>query len=113
MDATSPQTEVWREGWDINHADELEWLPWGEGGARAKILGIADGYVVALVEADAGYQGTPHEHAYAEFFYLIDGDVTNQGETMTAGDGYAAAAGSRHDQFEANTPARYLSIFKL
>ena len=74
-------------------------MPWGEGGARAKILGVADGYVVALVEADAGYQGTPHEHAHAEFFYLIDGDVTNQGTTMTAGDGYAAAAGSRHDEF--------------
>ena len=100
-------------GWDINHADGLEWLPWGGGGARAKILGSADGYVVALVEAEAGYQGTPHEHANAEFFYLIDGEVTNQGETMRAGDGYAAAAGSRHDEFRADAPARYISIFKL
>jgi hypothetical protein len=113
MEATSPQYEISHEGWDINHADQLEWVPWGEGGARAKILGLADGYVVALVEADAGYQGTPHEHAHAEFFYLIDGHVTNQGTAMTAGDGYAAGAGSRHDQFQADTPARYLSIFKL
>jgi hypothetical protein len=113
MEATSPPTEVSHEGWDINHADQLEWLPWGEGGARAKILGSADGYFVALVEADAGYHGTPHEHAFAEFFYLIDGEVTNQGTAMSAGDGYAAAAGSRHDQFRADTPARYLSIFKL
>ena len=113
MEATKPQTEMSHEGWDINHADGLEWVPWGEAGARAKILGAADGYVVALVEADAGYEGTPHDHAYAEFFYLIEGDVTNQGTAMTAGDGYAAAAGSRHDQFRAETPARYLSIFKL
>ena len=88
-------------------------MPWGEAGARAKILGAADGYIVALVEADAGYQGTPHEHAHAEFFYLVDGDVTNQGRPMAAGDGYAAAAGSRHDQFRTDTPARYISIFKL
>ena len=113
METTSPNTGVSLDGWDINHADQLDWVPWGEGGARAKILGVADGYVVALVEADAGYRGTPHEHAYAEFFYLIDGRVTNQGTAMTAGDGYAAAAGSRHDHFQADTPARYLSIFKL
>jgi hypothetical protein len=101
------------DGWDINHADELDWVPWGGGGARAKVLGTADGYVVALVEADDGYQGTQHEHADAEFFYLIDGEVTNQGETMRAGDGYAAAAGSRHDEFRADAPSRYISIFKL
>ena len=101
------------DGWDINHADELEWVPWGGGGARAKILGNADGYVVALVEAEAGYQGTPHEHANAELFYLVDGEVKNQGVTMLAGDGYAAGSGSRHDEFRADTPARYVSIFKL
>jgi mannose-6-phosphate isomerase-like protein (cupin superfamily) len=109
----TPRTELSLEGWDINHADQLDWVPWGEGGARAKILGAADGYVVALVEADAGYRGTPHEHAHAEFFYLIDGSVTNQATAMTAGDGYAAAAGSRHDDFHTETGARYLSIFKL
>jgi len=113
METTSSNPGVSLDGWDINQADQLDWVPWGEGGARAKILGVADGYVVALVEADAGYQGTPHEHAHAEFFYLIEGHVTNQGTVMTAGDGYAAAAGSRHDQFGADTPARYLSIFKL
>ena len=113
METTSSNAGVSLDGWDINHADQLDWVPWGEGGARAKILGVADGYVVALVEADAGYQGTPHEHAHAEFFYLIDGEVTNQGETMLAGDGYAAAAGSRHDEFRADAPARYISIFKL
>jgi hypothetical protein len=101
------------EGWDINHADELDWVEWGGGGARAKILGSADGYVVALVEAEVGYEGTPHEHAYAEFFYLIDGEITNQGKAMRAGDGYAAAAGSRHNEFRAEAPARYISIFKL
>jgi hypothetical protein len=40
----------------------------GERGARAKVLGAADGNVVALVEAEAGYHGTPHEHDHAEFF---------------------------------------------
>ena len=49
------------KGWDIRIAADAEWVPWGEGGnARAKILGTGDGYVLAIVEADEGYTGTPH-----------------------------------------------------
>ena len=102
------------EGWDINAAAAAEWLPWGQGGdARAKILGTGDGYVLAVVEAEAGYTGTPHEHAHTEFLYVLEGRLRNQGVSMDAGDGYVAAAGSVHTDFEAETPARYLSIFKI
>jgi hypothetical protein len=107
-------TEVSLDGWDMQHDAGTEWMPWGEGGkARAKVLGSADGYVVALIEAEPGYVGTPHEHAHAEFFHLVDGEVRNQGTTMTAGDGYAAAAGSTHTDFEVLAAARYINIFKL
>jgi hypothetical protein len=98
---------------DINSDGDVEWMPWSERGERAKVLGAADGYVVALVEAEAGYHGTPHEHHHAQFFHLVDGRVTNQGRVMTAGDGYAAAGGSRHDDFRVDAPARYVSIFKI
>jgi quercetin dioxygenase-like cupin family protein len=103
------------EGWNIVAADDTEWFPWtgSAGEARAKILGGADGYSVVLVEAQPGYQGTPHEHAYAEFNYVVSGSVRNQGETMKAGDGYAAAAGSTHADFETDTGATYIVIFKL
>jgi hypothetical protein len=53
------------DGWNITRYADTDWAPWGNGGAQAKVLGSADGYLVALVEADAGYQGTPHEHGYA------------------------------------------------
>ena len=76
----------------------------------AKILGTADGYTVVLVEAQPGYRGTPHTQKAAEF-HLIDGTVTNQGQDMKAGDGYAAAAGSTHDS-SPRTPATYITIFK-
>jgi hypothetical protein len=102
------------DGWDITHAADADWVPWGDNGdARAKILGTADGYVVALIEADAGYRGTPHVHAHAEFFYLIDGSVRNQGQGMDTGDGYAAAMGSQHTDFEAESPSTYLIIFRI
>jgi quercetin dioxygenase-like cupin family protein len=101
-------------GWDIARAADVEWTPWGaDGNARAKVLSNADGYFVVLVEADAGYTGTEHEHANAEFLYVLDGSLRNQGRTMVAGDAFAAAAGSVHSDFEAEVPARYLTIFRL
>lgn len=102
------------EGWDITRAEAAEWMPWGSAGnARAKILGSADGYMVVYVEAEAGYVVDPHEHPHAEFSYLIEGTVRQQGTEMTAGDGYAAAAGSTHADFATDTGAKYVVIFKL
>jgi quercetin dioxygenase-like cupin family protein len=103
------------DGWDIVRSDGAEWMPWvgSSGEARAKILGSADGYSVVLVEAQPGYSGNPHEHGYAEFNYVVSGSLRNQGVEMTAGDGYAAAAGSTHADFETDTGATYLVIFKI
>jgi quercetin dioxygenase-like cupin family protein len=102
------------ERWDIRHGADVEWSPWGANDdARMKVLGEADGYTVALIHADKGYRAVPHEHAYAEFFYLVEGTIRNQGQTLTAGDAYAAAAGSVHTDFEVQSPSTYLSIFRL
>ena len=76
-------------------------------------MGEADGYVVTLIEAQAGYRGGPHEHNYAEFFYLITGKVRNQGVELIAGDGYAAGHGSTHSDFEALNASTYIIIWKL
>ena len=109
-----PHMDISLSGWDIARFDDTEWAPWGSGGnARAKVLGTADGFVVALVEADPGYSGEPHEHAHPEFLYVIDGTLRNQGEEMGSGDGYAAAPGSTHADFATSTGATYVSIFKL
>lgn len=102
-------------GWSIAAPfDDIEWQPWGSGdGARAKVLGDADGYFVCLIEMEAGYTGDAHTHDHAEFSYVIKGTVRNQGVTMEAGRGYAAAAGSEHTDFESLTEATCLTIFKL
>jgi quercetin dioxygenase-like cupin family protein len=111
--STTPSTPS-LDKWDIRRAAEIDWAPWGDrGNARAKVLGEADGYLVTLVEAEAGYQGSPHEHAHAEFFYLVSGAIRNQGRTMNAGDGYAAATGSTHTDFEVVASATYLLVFRL
>jgi hypothetical protein len=52
-------------------------------------------------------------HDFAEFSYVIEGAVRNQGQTLRAGDGFAAAAGSTHTDFDAMSAARYLVIFRI
>ena len=43
--------------WDIRRGTEVEWTPWGPNNeARVTVLGEADGYTVALIEAPAGYK---------------------------------------------------------
>jgi quercetin dioxygenase-like cupin family protein len=102
------------EGWDIGRFDELEWMPWGSGGlARAKLMAVADGFNVALVDAEPGYSGDPHVHGYPEFLYVIEGTLRNQGVVMKTGDAYAAATGSTHADFSTDSGARYISIFKI
>ena len=45
--------------------------------------------------------------------YVVEGTLRNQGQQMKAGDGYAAAAGSTHTDFETETGATYIVIFKI
>ncbi len=107
-------TQISLDGWDIGKFDDTEWVPWGSrGDARAKVLGSADGYMVVLVEAQPGYRGDPHVHEHAEFSYVIEGTIRNQGVMFGKGDGYAAAAGSTHTAFETETGATYVVIFRI
>jgi mannose-6-phosphate isomerase-like protein (cupin superfamily) len=108
-------TTISLDGWDIHRFDATDWGPWSgsAGQAKAKVLGAGDGYFAALVQAEPGYAGTPHEHTSAEFFYLVEGMVRNQGTEMSTGDGYVAAAGSTHTDFATETGATYLVIFKV
>ena len=102
------------QGWDIADAATVLWVPWGSSGdARAKVLATADGFTIAEVEARVGYDGMPHVHASPEMLYVLEGELRNQGRVMRAGDAYAARAGSKHTDFHALSPARYLSIFRL
>lgn len=101
-------------GWDIGALHAIEWSPWGSrGDARAKVLANGDGYYLALVEAEPGYRGDPHEHGFAEMLYVLSGTLRTQGVEMGTGDAYVAAAGSVHTDFATDAGATYLSIFKL
>ena len=109
-----PRDTISLEGWNIGREASVEWQPWGgDGFARAKVLAVADGFHIILVEAAAGYRGGPHEHVYPEFLYVIAGTLRTQGQELIAGDAYAAASGSVHQDFVTDAGATYLTIFKV
>jgi hypothetical protein len=91
-------------GWSIARNANTDCMPCGAGGAWAKVLDGADGNLIALVAAEAGYPGSLHERANAEYLALLSGRLGNQGRELTAGDGHAAAGSSHHD-FEAVEPS--------
>jgi quercetin dioxygenase-like cupin family protein len=101
-------------GWDIGAVAAVDWAPWGSrGDARAKVLASGDGYFLALVEAEPGYRGDPHEHGFTEMLFVLAGTLRTQGVMMGPGDAYVAAAGSVHTDFTTEGGTTYLSIFKL
>lgn len=80
------------------------------GGCRVTVLGAADGLQIALVDAGPGYVWDPHVHGFPEFLFVLHGTVRTQGRALGPGDGYTAATGSSHPEFETPTGARYLLI---
>ena len=44
---------------------------------------------------------------------MVDGALRTQGQSLIAGDAYAASSGSTHTEFATDTGATYLLIFKL
>ncbi len=78
--------EMSLEGWNIAKGAAADWVPWGSGNkARARVLGSADGFFFAVVEASPGYRGDPHVHDHPEFLYVLDGAVRTQGQMLERG----------------------------
>lgn len=76
-----------------------------------KVLGVADGRMFAMFRFDAGYVGGSHDHADAEFTYVLSGDIVSNGVTMLAGHSYAAEAGTTHSEFRSENGATLVSVF--
>ncbi len=97
-------------GWMFADGNAVEWNEMGPGVAM-KTLGAADGRLIAMFRFDAGYVGGTHDHADAEFSYVLDGTLVSNGVLMEAGHAYAAEAGTTHSEFRTDTGATLVSVF--
>lgn len=99
-------------GWTFTNEADLDWQPLGEGVAM-KMMGVADGRTMTMFKFDAGYAGGTHEHGDAEFTYVLEGSIVSNGVLMEAGHGYAASAGTTHEEFRTEAGATVISVFPV
>lgn len=99
------------EGWTFTDSTAMEWQPMAEGVAM-KVLGAADGKLLAMFQFGAGYVGGTHHHEEPEFSYVLDGSVVSNGVRMEAGHAYAAVAGTTHEEFRTDDGCTLVSVFK-
>ena len=98
-------------GWTFGDSAATPWQTLS-GDVRLKMLGAADGKVIAIFQFDAGYVGGTHHHFEPEFSYVLEGSVVSQGVLMTAGCTYAAQAGTDHLEFRSPEGCTLVSVFK-
>lgn len=102
--------EISTEGWTFADSAEIEWNDLGPGVAM-KMLGGADGRVIAQFKFEPGYVGGVHEHNDAEFTYVLEGSIVSNGVLMETGHSYAVGAGTTHSEFRTDTGCIVLSVF--
>jgi hypothetical protein len=82
--------------WMIVRSTEGGWEAAGVAGMRCKCLfcDAETGRYTALVRMGSGVHYPPHRHTDTEELYLLEGDLTVEGQVLRAGDYCAAIAGS-------------------
>ena len=99
-------------GWTFAESSEIEWQAMGPG-IDMKMLAPANGRAIALFRFEPGYVGGAHEHADAEFSYVLEGELISTGVTIRPGGAYAAERGTTHDDFRTETGCTLVSVFAL
>jgi quercetin dioxygenase-like cupin family protein len=84
--------------WTIVHSGEGVWEAAGVDGMLLRPLfrDQATGRLTALVRMGGGVHYPPHRHLDTEELYLLEGDLTVEGQVLRAGDYCAATAGTIH-----------------
>ena len=87
-----------RAEWTIVRSTEGEWEPSGiEGLVTRRLFRDPDGQrFTALARMERGARYPSHRHADAEELYMVEGDLTVEGQELRAGDYCAASAGTVH-----------------
>jgi anti-sigma factor ChrR (cupin superfamily) len=97
-------------GWAFGDSGTAPWQLLGDE-VEMKVLGAADGKIIALFRFGPGYTGATHFHEDAEFTYVLDGDLVSNGVTMSTGHAYAARAGTTHEEFRTERGCTLVSVF--
>lgn len=108
----STSTEGDSPGFSFLLENEGKWRPMPAKGVRVKELSSTpnSGYVMLLLEIDAGCGFPSHRHHGTEEVYLISGDLQTGGRTLGPGDYMRARSGSHHDRLFSENGCRAVLV---
>ena len=89
-----------RPGFTFLRPDEGEWLPTPIPGIRMKILSVnrETGYWVVKADLGPGTRYPQHVHSGTEDFFVVSGDLHNEGRVLGPGDFLHAEPGTSHGE---------------
>jgi len=82
----------------ITRKENQEWINLPMKGAKWLELSAnkQDGFVMSMMEIEAGCEIPEHDHHGVEMAYILEGDLETDGKLLKAGDFFRADAGSHH-----------------
>jgi anti-sigma factor ChrR (cupin superfamily) len=95
------------------HAD-LPWIPSKFApGVEVKNLGKANGRAMQLVRFHPGASFPAHPHTDVEFLFMLEGEVLQNGQMLTAGWSTVAPAGTHDMVFSSPSGCVFLLVYAL
>lgn len=102
------------DGFIYNFHNDLPWIPSKiASGIDVKNLGKANGRFMQLVRFQPGASFPSHVHTDAEFIFVLDGEVRQNGTLLSSGWSAVAQAGSHDHTFTSSSGCTFLLIYSL
>lgn len=93
---------------------DLPWIPSKfADGVEVKNLGKANGRAFQLVRFQPGASYPSHIHSDCEFIYVLEGEVFQNGQRLTAGSYTVASAGTVDETFVSPTGCLFLLFYSV
>ena len=94
--------------------DQLPWIPSRFApGVEVKNLGKANGRAMQLVRFQPGASFPAHLHTDAEFLFMLEGEVFQNGQRLGTGWSSVAPAGTRDSTFVSPAGCSFLLVYAL
>lgn len=98
----------------FNEQSDLPWIPSKfAAGVDVKNLGKANGRALQLVRFQQGASYPSHVHNDCEFIYVLEGEVFQNGQRLTAGCSTVASAGTVDETFISHTGCTFLLFYAI
>lgn len=80
-------------------------------GVEVKDLGAANGRAMQLVRFPPGTVFPVHEHAGAEFVYVLEGELIQNGQRLSSGWASISAGGTTDDDVKSDAGCTFLIVY--